>query len=582
MASFASAAARLGAHYSSPCLSFALAATVASTTDASSNNTATTTYCEQQQQQQQQQPSSNSGNKTRGVNLQSRVTMVGRFSLLSETVDNPSIPCLVLALSGKPLYPKDFTRLYQERGIAERHARFSSVLDSSHHYFVPQDPDNQNNYPPQVTETLFPLGYRTELKDMIDDAITSSWDLTKQGLWQVRTSTGGKVGQSGVVPPKDQNNNNNTSKDVESLIFFRSHHCMADGVSLGAIFQDLMDEGPEFQLRIKDMLSQMKKKNQKKSWWRRLQILLGYWGWGSIKAFVYQLRLYISNFMSPNPWTMLQSVYEQQQTKDHRKRTISWCQVATVDQVKQVAEYFSSSSHGKVTVNDVFASCVSAAIARLLQYHRETLHATLPVLHEMNLVIPVHLQGGILLPGQSLGNKIGAMICRIPAESRSSSTQEDSTTTITTTNVSGMSSGDRLRQVHAELQARKQTPAAFLSFLVARTFGSLGNLGGLTPWLFSNAHANASAVLTNVRGADKWMHLEGRRVEATLGFLPLPPGIPVGVVCSSYANQVGLTVTAQPWAVPNADLFLSWVVEEYQCLLQEATAGTTRARKEIK
>jgi hypothetical protein len=32
-----------------------------------------------------------------------------------------------------------------------------------------------------------------------------------------------------------------------------------------------------------------------------------------------------------------------------------------------------------------------------------------------------------------------------------------------------------------------------------------------------------------------------------------------------------LTITAQPWAVP--DLFLSWVVEEYQSLLQEATAN---------
>jgi hypothetical protein len=64
-------------------------------------------------------------------------------------------------------------------------------------------------------------------------------------------------------------------------------------------------------------------------------------------------------------------------------------------------------------------------------------------------------------------------------------------------------------------------------------------------------------VLTNVRGPDNWMPLEGRRVEATLGFLPLQPGIPEGVVCYSYANQVSLTITAKPWAVPDADLFLS-------------------------
>jgi diacylglycerol O-acyltransferase len=587
MASFASAAARMGAQYSSPCLSLALAATVASTTDASSLSSSTT-FCEQTAAAPSASAAaakSKSNIKTPppkipAVNLKSRVTMVGRFSLLSETLENPSIPCMVLALSGKPLYPKDFTRLYQDRGIAERHPRFSSVLDASHQnfHFVHQD-----HFQPHVTETLFPLGYRMELKDLIDDAITQPWDLTKQGLWQVRTSTGGTIGQSGVVPSlleqqqyQHQHHTKHESKDaVESLIFFRSHHCMADGVSLGAIFRDLMDEGPEFQLRIDQMLAQYKKNNKKKSWWRRFQIIVGYWGWGSLKAFFYQLYLYASNMTqslpwswssssSSNPWKVLQRVYEQ--TKDHntqayRKRTLSWCQVATVDQVKQVAEHFSSPNH-KVTVNDVFASCVSAAIARLLQYHRQTMHAHLPVLPKMNLVIPVHLQGGILLPGQSLGNKIGAMICRIPAET--------TTTDTTTGSSSSMSSGDRLRQVNTLLQARKDTPAAFLSFMVARTFGALGNLGGLTPWLFSQAHANASAVLTNVKGSDQWMHLEGRRVEAILGFLPLPPGIPVGVVCNSYAGQVGLTVTAEPWAVPDADLFLTWVVEEYQSLLQEA------------
>ena len=54
------------------------------------------------------------------------------------------------------------------------------------------------------------------------------------------------------------------------------------------------------------------------------------------------------------------------------------------------------------------------------------------------------------------------------------------------------------------------------------------------------------------------------------GFLPLPPGIPVGVVVMSYAGVVSLTVTAQPWAVPDADQFLVWMLEEYQRLLRES------------
>ena len=93
---------------------------------------------------------------------------------------------------------------------------------------------------------------------------------------------------------------------------------------------------------------------------------------------------------------------------------------------------------------------------------------------------------------------------------------------------------------------------------------------GFIPWLFENAHANASVVVTNVRGPDRVVHLDGREVVGTLGFLPLPPGIPIGMVIQSYANTLTLTIMAEPWAVPDADLFLSWIVEEYQALKRQA------------
>jgi len=118
---------------------------------------------------------------------------------------------------------------------------------------------------------------------------------------------------------------------------------------------------------------------------------------------------------------------------------------------------------------------------------------------------------------------------------------------------------------------RKRTPAAVWAFLTAKTFGSvLGRLGGWTPWLFQKAHANASVVVTNIRGPEHPLHLDGRRVASTLGFLPLPPGIPIGLVVASYANNLSLTLTAEPWAVPDAEQFLSWVVDEYRTLASHA------------
>jgi len=322
-----------------------------------------------------------------------------------------------------------------------------------------------------------------------------------------------------------------------------------------------MDEGKEFQAMIQQKVKEFKRK--KPSWWKRLQIFLYYWCWGSVRAIGYQLYLYFYSFIMapPNPWKLLQQTADP--TADHQ-RTLSWVQIASVDEVKQVADYFTKEHHKrhqglskrqKMTVNDIFCSCISGATARLIQYHREH-DATRDGLSlpYMNLVMPVHMQGGILLPGQSMGNKIGAIVSQVPAEATPDAVE-------------------RLHQVHESLWSRKQTPSAVLSFFVAQAFGgTLGTIMGprVTSWLFSKAHANASVVVTNVRGPEKAGHLGGRKVEANLGFLPLPPGVPIGMVVMSYNQNITLTVMAEPWAVQDADRFLSWVVEEYQQLLRQS------------
>jgi len=203
----------------------------------------------------------------------------------------------------------------------------------------------------------------------------------------------------------------------------------------------------------------------------------------------------------------------------------------------------------------------------------------------MNLIMPVHLQGGILLPGQSMGNKIGAMVSRIPGESVGGQSESDNIHMDRT-----LLAQERLIKVHSVLHQRKQTPAAALSYLIAGAMGYLSpssssspgagatstrysvgsSPSSWTPWLFKKAHANASVVVTNVRGPESPMHLEGRPVRAFVGFLPLPAGVPVGLVVSSYGKQITLAVTAEEYAVPNADKFLGWVREEYELLKQGA------------
>eukprot|EP00934_Nitzschia_sp_Nitz4_P006384 Nitzschia sp. Nitz4//scaffold105_size73764//18376//20088//NITZ4_005672-RA/size73764-processed-gene-0.3-mRNA-1//1//CDS//3329532435//6374//frame0 len=549
--------ARLALHYTAP--AFAVGGLVAAnhvskTTGFSSTASGASlpTKCEASSE-------SSSGKKPSSLMYRRRMSRVGRFSLLSETNSNPSIPVLLLSLSGQAWSANDFINLYHDRKIDQRHERFRSILDpqDSNHFLALDVGDEERRPLPVYDMIAYPRIYRSELKSMISDAIFQPFDLN-ESLWQAWTASGGAIGQSGSVSKVHAEAIAKSDPSaVESFLLFRAHHCLADGVSLATIFGELVDEGEEISKNIETKVAEFKRR--KKSFWRRLQIFLYYWCWGSIKAFWYQMWLYWRSLFVSSPWKALKKRAADQgndSDEDGSYRTISWAQVAPVDEVKQVAEYFSEKTRGKITVNDIFCSCASGAVAKLMRYHRQV-HPDLALsLPTMNLVIPVHMQGGVLLPGQSMGNKIGALVSQVPAED-------------------ALNARERLLEVHESLWERKRTPAAALSFLVANisggTIGSL--LGSWTPWLFEKAHAKASIVVTNVRGPESMIHLGGRRVETSLGFLPIPPGIPIGMVVMSYNQTMTLTIMAESWAVPDSDLFLSWVVEEYQQLLIEAKAN---------
>jgi hypothetical protein len=576
--------------------------------------------------------------------IRRRMTNVGRFSLVSETAQNPSVPVLVLAMTGHPYFAKDFRRLCQERNVSELHPRFGARLDATKMHFVfdggggGSDKSSNNDHKNRgvstasnkdnVRDVVFPTIPTAELKDRVNDAsLYEPLDLNSR-LWETWTATGGALGQSGAISSTPTNNNIETSQgaassttggdetNVESLLLFRAHHCMADGVSLASLFIDLMDEGPELQAKIQEQIEIFKKKKRTTPWWKKLLFVLYYWIWGSMKALWYQAYLFAMSwydqFQHDDPWMILKAMYDERRLTTKNKeqhptippRSLAWQTIAPVGEVKRVAKFYTNANRAqtgqksRVTINDVFCSCVSAAIVKQLEYHRainpklssSSQRLSLP---SMNLIIPVHLQGGILLPGQSMGNKIGAMVSRIPGEHIPGSSKNIDS------NDRAVSAQERLIQVHSVLNARKQTPIAVLSFLMAGMMGYLSSssssssLGddaatgyavgsspsSWTPWIFRKAHANASVVVTNVRGAETTVHLEGRPIRAFLGFLPLPAGVPVGLVVGSYENKISLTVTAEEYAVPDPDQFLGWVRDEYELLKQradEAEGSTTK------
>lgn len=544
--------------------------------------------------------------------LRKRMTSIGRFSMQSETPRNLSIPTFFLALSNKKatgvggasdddhgMSSSEFESAWMRSGMPNRHPRFHSRVSSQDDRYFEYEPaedersnaaDNDGKDHPtkgaaeesdpkaelhrHVKDTVHPSSYRTDLRMRIERLLTEPLDLTEK-LWEVFISSGRlgssgaisrlKVGRTAAPGIADTGSATNGGAGQESLLLFRSHHTLADGVSLISALGDLVDEAEEIRDMIKAEIKRRKDKAKALSLLRRLLRSLQKLIWfllGSIQSMVHQTYLLWTTPQNPFEEALGDGLKEMQAIAGSG-RSISWCDAAPLDEAKAVAR----SVGPRVTVNDVFVSCVSAAVTRQLEEHRERaavmkeaatgqtqgIEVVHPAKSVINVVVPVHLMGGIIPEGHSVGNKIGAFVARVPAHM-----EVDSTTP----------ASDRLLSVHSSLASVKRSPAPILSYLAAR-FAADYLPEGLAKRLFRGANANAAVAISNARGFDRKVHIDGRPLESAHGFLPLPPGLPCGVVVQSYAGVVSISVTAEKWAVPDADRFVGWVLDEYVALCEE-------------
>ena len=490
------------------------------------------------------------------------MSSVAQLSLLSETKENPYLPTLFMALVGKPFTKEDFEALWRKREMAARHPRFHQKVKppksekektGSSGMFV----STQLPLESHVKERAFPQIFNLDLQQRLQSCLTTPIQVVNL-LWEVEVSPGGDLGQSGAIP-KDRATElileyeaKGQPEPTESLLLFRGHDALADGVSLAAAFIDLCDEAEQIKEDMKREMQQEKLKEKKLSWWQkfiRLLRLLRYYTIGALEAFWHHWRLYRDT--SENPFQQMEHLED---TTTEGERTLSWATLSTVDEVKQVAESLTKDDE-KVSINDVIVSCVSAAVSRQMQEHQmtyemdhdKTRYVKIP--NKMNVIVPVHSEGGILKKGQTVGHRIGAFCASVPSDSTYTAAQ-------------------RLELVHQSLYKVQQTPAIEMSRFGAKILSWVP-----TSWAMSfmkQAQPNAAFIVTNSRGPSRRIHFAGRQVEVSQGFMPLPPGVPIGITISTYAGKLNISITAEPWAVPDAQKFLSWILDEYKFLYTES------------
>jgi hypothetical protein len=82
--------------------------------------------------------------------------------------------------------------------------------------------------------------------------------------------------------------------------------------------------------------------------------------------------------------------------------------------------------------------------------------------------------------------------------------------------------------------------------------------------------ANASVVITNVRGPEQPRYLAGRRIAREMFWVPQSGGIGIGVSLLSYAGEVSFGVVADQQRVPDPAEITAHFAAEFEALLLRA------------
>lgn len=203
-----------------------------------------------------------------------------------------------------------------------------------------------------------------------------------------------------------------------------------------------------------------------------------------------------------------------------------------LDEVKAVASALSCS------VNDVLLSCVTAALRRYLVDQDDAVQGV-----EMRALVPVNLRP----PGpvQELGNHFGLVFLGLPLG------EPDALR--------------RTRAIHERMEALKHSQQATVALGILACMGAAPD--GLRETLVQALAANASAVITNVRGAPEARYLGGQRIARQVFWVPQSGGIGLGISILSYAGQINLGVVADVQRVPDPEALANHIGTEFEALL---------------
>ncbi|MDO9264447.1 MAG: wax ester/triacylglycerol synthase family O-acyltransferase [Desulfosalsimonadaceae bacterium] len=383
-------------------------------------------------------------------------------------------------------------------------------------------------------------GGKAELQRMCSDLMTIPMDRTKP-LWSCHLIENYKSG---------------------CALFFRLHHCIADGISLVYVLLSTADTEPGGKPLFGDKFKRKKRKWSPPSFIPAGQLLTSVSGvidktqvvgeklmaeWSKVMSDPSYMKKFARNtaslsvdtatvlgklaMMPFDPKTSLKGPLKV-------RKCVAWTNLISLEKVKKISKAVDA------TINDVLIASVAGALRQYLMMRGDRVHDT-----ELRAAIPVNIRE----PGTAfeLGNKFSLVFLALPVYI------EDPVL--------------RLREVKKRMDHLKQSPDAYVAFMVLSALGlSSASIATTASHFFGN---KASMVMTNVPGPRETLYFAGKKIENFIGWVPTSGRVGMGISIFSYAGKVGIGLVTDEGLVPDPEAILKYFEDELDYLHDISKTG---------
>ena len=221
-----------------------------------------------------------------------------------------------------------------------------------------------------------------------------------------------------------------------------------------------------------------------------------------------------------------------------RKR-VAWTEPMSLDKIKTVGRAISTA-----TLNDVLIATVTGAMRRYLKTRNTPVNEL-----DLRVTVPVNIRK----KGTEfeLGNRFSLVFLALPVYI------DDPVL--------------RLKEVKRRMDHLKKSPDAFINFGLLNAMGLLpANISKRTAHLFGN---KASGVLTNVPGPKQPLYFAGKKINNIMFWVPRSGMVGLGISIFSYAGKVTVGIASDEGLMPDPEVLLEGFEEEFNHLLGLVQSG---------